>query len=188
MNKLLRDFSEDYYGLHVRLAREEDAAFIHTLRTSPKIAPFMHIDGCTIDTQREWLKKYKLREANGEEYYFVYEVNGEPVGLLRLCYFTEHDYHCSSWAFKENIPSYYAFAGALFAREVAFERLGFEEEVNWRDGILAVNKNVIAFMKMMGWKQTGEHYEGDIKMLTGVLKKEDFLKNKSKILRFIPKQ
>ncbi len=188
MIKLPKNFSESYYGLHVRLATIDDAEFIYGLRTSPKTAPFMHNEGCTVETQRVWLKEYKKREANGEEYYFVYEDQTGPVGVLRLCHFTERDYHCSSWAFKENIPSHYAFAGALFAREVAFERLGFDEEVNWRDGILAINKNVISFMKMMGWKQTGEHYEGNIKMLTGVLKKEDFLKNKSKILRFIPKQ
>ena len=187
MIKLSADFSEDFYGLHVRLATVDDAEFIYGLRTAPKVAPFMHNDGCSVETQREWLKEYKRREANGEEYYFVYEDQTGPVGVLRLCHFTEHDYHCSSWAFKENIPSHYAFAGALFAREIAFERLGFDEEVNWRDGILAINRNVISFMKILGWKQTGEHYEGDIKMVTGVLTKEDYLKNKEKVLRFIPK-
>ena len=186
MKAMLDSYSK--YGLKVRLAEVEDAEFIHALRTAPKTAPFMHIDGCTVDTQREWLRRYKVREANGEEYYLVYEQDGEPIGVQRLCYFDGTHYHCSSWAFVEDIPSHFGIAGALIAREIAFEVLGMEVEENWRDGIVATNKNVIAFMKLLGWKQTGERFEGDLKLITGVLTKEDFYNNKKKILRFFPKE
>lgn len=187
MIKLSSDFELDRYGLHVRFARVDDAEFIHKLRTASKTAPYMHIEGCTVETQREWLMNYIKREANGEEYYIIFEREGEPIGIQRLCHFDGVKFHCSSWAFKENIPSYYGIAGALISREIAFDILGLEEEESWRDGIVVTNKNVIMFMKLLGWKQTGVHNDGEFDMITGVLTKEAFLKNKLKVLRFIPK-
>jgi DMSO reductase family type II enzyme chaperone len=38
-----------------------------------------------LDRQREWLRQYKLRERQGQEYYFIAEgKDGEPYGTIRL--------------------------------------------------------------------------------------------------------
>lgn len=188
MKVLPQNFELDRYGMHVRFACVDDAVFIHALRTNEKNAQFLHVDGCSIETQRVWLRNYKVKEAKGEEYYFVFERENEPIGVIRLCYFENDDYHCSSWTFRDNQPAYCALAGALIAREISFEMLEMKKEVNWRDGIIDNNRNVLLYMKMLGWKQTSEHFEGKIRFLTGVLTREDYLLNKSKVLRFIPKE
>jgi hypothetical protein len=42
MTPLPSNFELDRYGLHVRLVREEDAEFILSLRTDPKLSRFIH--------------------------------------------------------------------------------------------------------------------------------------------------
>ena len=45
MIKLSSDFNLDKYGLHVRLVNEDDAEFIVSLRTDPKLSRFIHDTG-----------------------------------------------------------------------------------------------------------------------------------------------
>ena len=188
MIKLPRDFEIEKYGLRIRLATEEDAEFIHNLRTDPKNSPFMHVDGCTVDTQRQWLKEYKKREDRGEDYYFIYYFEGKPIGVDRLYHIKEKEFHCGSWVFKFGLPAFCSLAGAVLAREIAFEILEKEVESNIEDGIVSTNVHVISFMTMLGFKRTGEHLEGNFHFINGLLSKEDFNKNKAKVIRFLPKE
>lgn len=188
MKKLPSDFEYDKYGMRIRLANVEDAEFIHALRTDPKSAPYMHIDGCTVETQRSWLIEYKKREANGEDYYFIYYKDGEAIGVDRLYHIKDKEFHCGSWVFKHGLPPYCSMAGAVMAREIAFEILNMEVESNLEDGMVDTNTNVIRFMTMLGFKKTGEHTEGRFNFINGLLTKEDFEANKTRIIRFVPKE
>lgn len=188
MTKLPENFELDRYGLHVRLVREEDAEFIVKLRTQQYNRQYLHSDRLTIDKQLDWLKSYKKREFLGKDYYFVFLYNNIKVGVVRLYNVNDEDFHCGSWVFDDNIPSFCALAGAIIAREIAFENLGKTVELNNADGIDSRNVNVQHFMKILGIELTDERYEGSIKYLVGVLRKEDFVKNKKKIIRFFPKE
>lgn len=188
MNKLSENFELNRYGLNARLVNENDAEFIVKLRTQQYNRQYLHSDGLTIDKQLDWLKLYKERESIGKDYYFVFLYNKLKVGVVRLYNINDEDFHCGSWVFDDNIPSFCALAGAIIAREIAFEHLGKTMELNNADGIDSRNKNVQNFMKILGIELTDERYEGNIKYLVGVLRKEDFVKNKNKIIRFFPKE
>lgn len=187
MKKLPSNFEYSKYGMTIKLAQIKDAEFIHSLRTNPKSAPFMHIDGCTVETQRKWLEEYKEREIKGEDYYFVFYKDNEPIGVDRLYHIHERDFHCGSWVFMHGLPAYCSIVGAVMAREIAFDILEKEIEYNHEDGIVETNVNVIKFMTMLGFKKTSEHVEGNFHFINGVLTKEDFEKNKGKVIRFVPK-
>lgn len=188
MNKLPNNFELDRYGLRVRLVNEDDVEFIVRLRTESYNSQYLHSQGLTIEKQLLWMREYKERELNGEDYYFVFLHGERKVGLIRLYHIHEKDFHCGSWVFDDNIPSFCALAGAIIAREIAFENLGKTVELNNADGIDSRNVNVQHFMKILGIELTDERYEGSIKYLVGVLRKEDFVKNKKKIIRFFPKE
>jgi hypothetical protein len=66
--KLPSDFSLERYGVSVRLANEDDSEFILSLRTNEKLSRFIHSTDNDLEKQREWMRNYKIREANGEDY------------------------------------------------------------------------------------------------------------------------
>lgn len=188
MKALPTDFTLEKYGLYVRLVQETDAEFIHMLRTNPKNSPFMHTRGCSVFTQTEWIKKYKERENIGKEYYFIFYFNGQPVGVIRLYNIVNKEFHCGSWVFKAGLPHFCSVVGAIIAREIAFETLELEVEQNYNDGIVSNNYHVLKFMTLLGFEKQGERAEDNILFINGVLTKEKFNFNKSKVLRFVPKE
>ena len=70
--KLPKGFTLDKYGLHVRLVNEDDAAFIVKLRTDERLGQFIHATSPDVEQQKAWIRKYKEREAEGLEYYFIF--------------------------------------------------------------------------------------------------------------------
>ena len=97
MKQLPLDFEITKYGLHCRLVNESDAAFIVQLRTDAKRSRFIHETDNDVNKQVEWIRNYKQREADGLEYYFIYDINGEPFGVYRI--YNIFDDHCTegSW-------------------------------------------------------------------------------------------
>ena len=63
------------YGIDVRFVEESDAEFILSLRTDPKLSRYLHATDNDVEKQRQWIRKYKEREAHGKEYYFMYIKN-----------------------------------------------------------------------------------------------------------------
>lgn len=84
MNKLPENFEYHQYGIDVRLANEDDSAFILSLRTNPIINKFIHSTDSDLEKQREWMKQYKKREQEGLDYYFIYSLKGKSFGLDRV--------------------------------------------------------------------------------------------------------
>ena len=71
--------------LRLRPVMPEDAAFIHGLRTDPAYNTHLSPVTGTVDDQRAWIEAYKVREAAGEEIYYVIERrDGVPCGVVRL--------------------------------------------------------------------------------------------------------
>lgn len=172
------------YGLSVRLACEEDAEFIVMLRTNASNSRYIHNTNSSITAQEEWIRSYKKREAKGQEYYFVFEVNGEPQGVYRI--YNRHEDWCvtGSWVFKPNAERNAALKAMIITHEIVFEELG-HEYVHDVDGIHENNKGVINAMKSIGGKFWGEREEEKGKYMQFDLHKEDFYKNRPTILRFV---
>ena len=78
-----------------------------------------------------------------------------------------------------------SIAGAIIAREFAFEELGREKELDV-DGTHEENKGVISFSRMLGMNFNSFRIEEDGKFLTGYMLKEEFEKNKQRFIRTFP--
>ncbi len=178
------DCEFNVYGLHVRLVREEDAEFIVRLRTYNKNARFIHDTNASIAAQREWIRQYKIREAEGKEYYFIFEINGEPQGVYRI--YNRHEEWCvtGSWVFKPDAERNSALKAMIITHEIVFDVLG-HKYVHDVDGINENNRGVINAMKSIGGKFWGERKEekGIYKQFD--LQKEDFYHNRPTLLRFV---
>lgn len=173
------------YGLHARMVREDDAAFILSLRTDPKLSRFIHPTENDEEMQRAYLRGYKERELAGKDYYFIFFLQEEPVGLARIYNVQEKTFTFGSWLFKDGLPYWVSIAGAIIVREFAFEELGREKELDV-DGTHEENKGVISFSRMLGMNFNSFRIEGDGKFLTGYMLKEDFEKNKQRFIRTFP--
>ena len=67
------DFPFERFGLKVRAVIENDADFILKLRTDLQLARYLSKTESNIDKQISWIKEYKKRQANGKEYYLIFE-------------------------------------------------------------------------------------------------------------------
>ena len=146
---LNEDFSLNRYGLHVRLVREEDAEFIVKLRTNERNARFIHSTNPNIESQKAWIRNYKEREANGEDYYFIFFSNTLPVGLIRIYNidYIKKNATAGSWVCEPELPIQIPISILIICREIMFDMLGAEKDCfDVRKG----NKQVQRTHKMMG--------------------------------------
>ena len=130
MNLLPSDFMLDKYGLHVRFVNSSDAEFILSLRTDPVKSRYIGMTDESVNTQIKWIKDYKEREKQGIDYYFFYEYEGKPAGVNRIYNIKENHFVHGSWVFSDKLPPFCSLAAALIAREIAYDTLGLEEEID----------------------------------------------------------
>ena len=187
MKTLNTDFTLDKYGLSVRLVKEEDAEFIVKLRTNENLNKYINSTSTDINQQIEWIRSYKKREKAGNDYYFIYHYHNEPVGVNRIYEINNNNFIHGSWIFTPNTKPYCSLAAAVIAREIAFDILELDIEIDTA-GIHKDNTGVLQFAKFMGEEFTGSYYSEKGEFLTGILTKESFNKNKNKILKLFPKK
>lgn len=175
------------YELSYRFVGLDDAEFILSLRTNPKLSRFIHPTENDVEKQRAYIRGYKEREQQGKDYYFIFFKQDEPVGLARIYNIQDKTFTFGSWIFKEGLPFWVPIAGAIIAREFAFEELGKEKEIDV-DGTHEDNKGVISFSRMLGMDFDSFKMDEKGKYLTGYMLKEDFEKNKQLFIRTFPNQ
>lgn len=185
MKRLPENFNTDRYGLHVRFVCEEDAEFIVKLRTNPKLSRFIHHTENNVLKQRAYINSYKQRERIGTDYYFMFILHEEPVGVARIYNIEDTTFTFGSWVFKEGLPYWVSIAGAIISREIAFETLGKEKELEV-DGTHENNKGVISFSRMLGMDFNDYKMDTKGKYLIGFMLKEDFENNKQRFIRTFP--
>lgn len=147
------EFKLKKYGIDVRLVNEDDAAFILSLRADKWLTRYIHPTDNDEERQRQWIREYKKREAEGLEYYFIYSVDGKPFGLNRI--YNIHAGTCTSgsWLCKPGTPMQYSIPTAFINRDIMFDLLGIKEDnFDVRKGNLKVQK----FHQMTGSVKTGE--------------------------------
>ena len=161
--KLPSNFHLSKYGLTIRLVEECDAKFIVGLRNDPVKSLYLSVTSPNIEDQIRWIAKYKQRESQGIDF-----VHG-------------------SWLFSNDVPPYCSLAAAVIARQIAFETLGLDIEID-TDGIHKDNIGVLQFAKFMGHLFEGSRINEQGEFLTSTLSKENFYKNLPKILKLFPKK
>lgn len=178
MKTLPSNFELDRYGLHVRLVREEDAEFILRLRTDEKLARYLHATDDNVEKQVEWIKQYKIREAAGEDYYFIYDKDGQNIGVNRIydINYDQEQVTAGSWICKaEGMISIYTI---IILRDIMFDIMGAKCDCfDVRKG----NKKVQRLHEMCGAQKVSEDEQNYYYCLTS----EDYEQNKEQILKLL---
>lgn len=187
MKKLPNTYELNKYGLHVRLVREEDAGFIVALRTNPIKARYISATSNNVEDQKSWIKAYKEREAVGTDYYFIYSYQEKLAGVNRIYEIEGKHFIHGSWIFSDEVPPYCALAAGIIAREIAFDTLGLEEEIDTA-GVHKDNQGVLQYIRTLGAEFTGMRMYPMGEYYTSIITKEKFNENKNKIIRLIPKK
>ena len=113
------------HRLCLRLVTPEDAAFIHQLRIDPVLNAHLSPVTGTARDQRDWIERYKTREAAGAELYYVIERrDGTPCGVVRLYDIQRHSFTWGSWILNGDKPPMAALESAVLSFGVGFEVLG----------------------------------------------------------------
>ena len=185
--KLPSNFHLSKYGLTIRLVEECDAKFIVGLRNDPVKSLYLSVTSPNIEDQIRWIAKYKQRESQGIDYFFIFFYNDKPAGVNRLYNIEENHFVHGSWLFSNDVPPYCSLAAAVIARQIAFETLGLDIEID-TDGIHKDNIGVLQFAKFMGHLFEGSRINEQGEFLTSTLSKENFYKNLPKILKLFPKK
>ena len=147
------------YGknINMRTVEIEDAKFICTMRQNEdKVKYLSKVDG-TVNSQKEWIKDYKIRENKKQEFYFILESKDkEKLGLVRMYDFKNNSFCWGSWLIKDNAPKTTAIESALQVYEFGFNTLEFKKShFDVRKG----NDKVIAFHQRFGAKIVNENEE-----------------------------
>ena len=88
IKRLPFDFSMEKYGLKVRLATEADTEYILSLRADKELTKFIHQTDNDAQKHLEWFKNYRIREAEGRDYYFIYFK--EAIPSFQILHFGSH--------------------------------------------------------------------------------------------------
>lgn len=172
-----QDFSTSRYGITIRLVNESDAAFIVKLRTDPRLGRYINPTKNDIETQIQWIKDYKLREAKSIEYYFVFSIEGNRVGVNRVYEIKENSFVSGSWVFSPDAPLGAAVISNIFMKELIFENTSLTK---FYGDVRKKNKQVVKYHKMFSSTFT---HEDDINYYFYVTK-EDFYNHKNKLLSY----
>jgi len=123
MKKLPPGFTLERYGLQVHLVDEEDAEFIVSLRTDPRLRRYIRETSPEIEAQKQWIQNYKKREAAGLDYYFLFLVNNVKQGVARLYDITDDSFTHGSWIFSPDAVLGASVLGNIIASEIGFDVL-----------------------------------------------------------------
>lgn len=175
MNKLPSDFYVKSLGLEVRLVNVQDVDYILSLRTNKFLTRFIHQTDDNRDVQIEWIKKYKGREAEGREYYFIYHLDGKPVGLNRIYNIFEYYGTIGSWICNPDNETETSLKTYILMFDMMFDHIKLD--ITLFD-VRKVNKHVWKLHKMLGAVQVGE---SDIDYYF-ILNKETYYKNRENII------
>lgn len=178
MEKLSKNFEINSLGLNVRLVSERDVDYILTLRTNKYLTRFIHQTDDDRDEQIEWIKRYKNREAEGREYYFIYHQAGKPVGLNRIYNIFEYYGTIGSWICNPDNDPATSLKTYILMFDMMFEHIKLDITIF---DVRKVNKHVWKLHKMLGAVQVGE---SDIDYYF-TLNKDSYYKNRENIISLL---
>jgi RimJ/RimL family protein N-acetyltransferase len=168
-------------SIFFRLAETDDASFILKLRLDKKLGRFISKTLPDINKQMDWLKKYKLREKLGQEYYFIIckKHNNKPIGTVRLYNIEVDTLEWGSWIINHRDTSVFiAIESIILIYKIIFEKLGYN---NCHFEVRKDNKEVVAFHKLYG----AEVIKSDKKNFYFIFPKEKYFEMLKKYKMFL---
>ncbi|MBE0454279.1 MAG: GNAT family N-acetyltransferase [Roseovarius sp.] len=139
-------------GLRLRLVTQEDAHFIHGLRTDPAYNQHLSPVTGTAEDQHAWIVAYKAREAAGEELYYIIErFDGRPCGTVRLYGITQENFTWGSWILNADKSPKAALESAILSFSVGFDELGLKRAYI---DVQTENAKAIRFYRRFGMVET----------------------------------
>jgi hypothetical protein len=181
MKKLPSDFVLNKYGIDARFVDEDDTDFVLSLRANKELTKYIHQVDDNRDKQLKWIRKYKIRESEGLEYYFIFSRDGIDYGLERIYDIKEDSFTHGSFLFRPESPIGMSSLCDIITREVGFDILGIPKNLfDVRKG----NNNVLHYHKTF---QPTFLYETELDRFYE-LSKENFDKNKQRYLRIFNKK
>lgn len=135
-------------NLILRAAEPDDAQFILTLRTQAHKTRHLSTVADDLAAQRSWLERYKERERQGQEYYFIIQdKQHQPLGLVRIYDLQPHSFCWGSWIISDHAPTTTAIESALQVYEFGFGTLGYRQA---HFDVRKANTRVVAFHQRLG--------------------------------------
>ncbi len=150
---------ERIQGLRValRLVQPEDAGYIHALRMNPAYNRHLSPVSGSVADQLAWIKRYKRREAAGQEFYYVIERrDGIPCGLVRLYDILADRFTWGSWILAAGKPAKAALESAVLSFGVGFNTLGCEMALL---DVRRANTHATDFYRRFGASEIGQDAE-----------------------------
>ena len=136
-------------NIYFKLVEVEDADFILKLRTNPVLNKHISLVKDDIKLQIEWITKYKEREYENKEYYFIIYENktNKKIGTIRVYQIEENSCVWGSFIFLENLNPLYSIEAVIMNYDFIFFDLK-KEIVNF--DVRKSNKQVLLFHKKFG--------------------------------------
>lgn len=140
--------------IRLRLVEEADAEFILQLRLDEKYNQFLSSVSPDLQSQKDWIRKYKEDEEVKKQFYFIIErLDGTPCGTVRVYDLREKSFCWGSWILNEDKTRYAAIESALLVYKFGFEELGYK---NCHFDVMKGNDRVISFHERFGAKRVDE--------------------------------
>jgi RimJ/RimL family protein N-acetyltransferase len=172
------NFSFNRYGITARLVTERDTDYILSLRTNKSLTRFIHQTANDREKHLEWFHRYKQRESEARDYYFIYEKNGVPVGLNRIYNIFEYYGTIGSWLCNPDNPMEVSMATYFMMLDILFEVLDLDLTIF---DVRKANKHVWKLHEQLGAKEVGE---SDIDYYF-VMAKPDYLVRRDKFITLL---
>lgn len=109
-------------NLVFRNAEKFDALFILSLRTDENKSRYLSTVHNDRGAQEDWLNFY---QSDSEQLYFIIELQGVPIGTVRIYDAVADSFCWGSWILSDEAPSYAAIESALMLYLYSIDHLGF---------------------------------------------------------------
>lgn len=140
--------------IRLRLVEESDAEFILKLRLDEKYNQFLSSINPVLQSQKDWIRRYKIDEKTREQFYFIIErLDGTSCGTVRIYDLKKESFCWGSWILNESKTQYAAIESAFLIYEFGFKILGYKKS---HFDVRKDNEKVISFHKKMGAIQINE--------------------------------
>ena len=135
--------------IDLRLVEKTDAEFILSLRLNNELNKHLSEVSSSLDLQVDWIQKYKKREVNRLEYYFIIQdkIKKEKYGTVRLYDFREDSFCWGSWIIKPNSPAGTTIQSFVLSIGFGFDHLVFQR-ARW--DVRKENKKAIELYELYG--------------------------------------
>lgn len=147
----------------LRLVNDSDAPFILSLRLNETYNKFLSSVNNDIEKQRAWIKNYKKKESNNEEFYFIIEtLDDVPCGTVRVYDINNDSFSWGSWILNESKTRTAAIESALLVYIFGFDIKGYSR---CHFEVMKGNEKVISFHEKFNARKINEddiHYYYEI--------------------------